>query len=117
MNLANKFNAIINNILNLDYIRYENKNVLIPNIVIDEEKLKQSTMQKICRDQLKFKYKWDKFGTNDYLQLIEYISTQKKNWKFNSAELHKIFIMFERKFSKDKLRQKVMSLGIEYFFS
>ena len=114
--LKHEFNLIINNILNMENIRKNNKNKLITNIVFDEYKYQQKIYEKIIEDNHKFKYSWNKFGASESLQLIKYVSEQDYDWKFNENELNKLFIFFDKKFSKNKLREKVMSLGIEFHF-
>ena len=111
--LWKKLNLIISNLINLEYIMIKNK--LLTNIKVNEDDLQQWVYQNIIKDKLKFKYKWEKFTVNDHFDLITYISKRNKNWVFNRNALNKLFIYFNKRFSKELLRQKVFKLGIDFY--
>ena len=107
---------IINNILNLENTMQKNKNKLITNIVVDENKINQWIENRIVTDQLKFKYKYEYFGINEGLTLMKYITNQSSNWKFNEKSLNEIFKMFKRRYSKEIIKRKVFKMGIDFCF-
>ena len=100
----------------MEYIRNKQKKQLIKLIEFDEYKFQQNIFQRIVEDKHKFKYSWNKFGASESLELIQYVSDQNDNWIFDKKELDKLFNVFDGKFSKNKLREKVLSLGIDFHF-
>lgn len=109
-----KINEIINHCNNIKYIKNKNKKFLIGQIFYDKEELNKNVFKQIKKNKLKFKYKWQHFGQQENLELMEYILKQKKEWSLNKKTLQDIFLYFDRRFLKETLRRKCFQYGVEY---
>lgn len=115
-NLYNHFNNIINNLLNLTNLQKQYKNKLVPAIKYNKNDLFDYVLQKIRKDELKFKYKWNKFGCSENMKLLDYLIKQKDDWILNEKTLNDIFVYFDNKYHKKILQTKCFQFGMEYNF-
>ena len=116
--LDKEFNDILNDTLYLTNIRNMNKNKLIPEIKDESDKIFKMIQDKIKKDGLKFKYKYNEFTYQHNMQLLEHLSQQKKKNKYftlNKDTLTYIYEnVFNKKFSRKTLYRKCFQYGFEY---
>ena len=110
-----KFNKITKEVNNLTLIKKKRKH-LVPHINYDQKKIMNIIYQKIINDKLKFKQKHEKWTEVENLSLLQYICNQSKCWILTNKTLHKMWLYFEKRYTKDFLRRKCYKYGIDYCF-
>ena len=89
---------------------------LVPQIIINKNDERDELLNYIMESKLVHKYKWEKFGAADYMELLEYVLKQEDDWQLNQKTLDNIFHFFKGRFSPSLLQRKLFKYGIDYNF-
>lgn len=108
---------IYKNVTSIQNIQKDFESNFIPQITNESQLVYKYMMIKLQKDQLRFKYKWEKFDLNAHLKLINYILDKPVEWILNDNTLTELEHFFDDKFPQDILRRKCQEYGIEYQFN